>query len=153
MTWASGYFDRVKKKFKKEFKEEYFLSDPDFFYKKHYTDNKEMVFADIRLSKKNFVQSPIYYEGYKKLGIQKLLPGNGTIKLKQKDSLEISLDTHRIITSVYFKFDHRKGYFKPTMSIENHNYIFRYRFDKPIKDAVTIYINGEGIITYNVIVK
>ncbi|MBC7487175.1 MAG: hypothetical protein H7282_10535 [Cytophagaceae bacterium] len=153
LTWASGYYDRVKKKYTKKFNECYFLADPNFFYKKHYTANKEMVFANIKLNRKAFVHLPIYYNAYEALLIKDLYPIKGDIKLKLKDSLEISFDTPRVISSVHLKFKRKKTYFEPTLCIEDHKYVFRYKFDKVTKDFMTIYINGEATVAYTIWVK
>jgi len=152
-TWAWGYKDSKTKKFKKQYDDTYFLTDPDYFYKNHMPENKKDFLTENTIRKKEFIKSPVYYSGLLLNGIKDIDPSKGEIKLRLKDSLEIRIQSVEAIDRFSIQFKQSRSSYKPIVSRMDGYYYLRQKFERPGTFYMTIFANHSAVATYKLIIK
>lgn len=71
-TWASGYYNKKTKKYTRRYDDSYFISNPDFFARTHYPEEKKWQLLDKKMTKRKFLHSPVIWSGYDSLGITRI---------------------------------------------------------------------------------
>jgi transglutaminase/protease-like cytokinesis protein 3 len=153
VTWASGKYDYQTNKFFKAYDNTYFLADPDYFYKDHFPENRTLFLSHKKTRKSTFINSPIYYSGFKNYNIKTISPSNGEITLKLSDPLKIIVASDNNIPNFYFGLNTEKYLFTPTLLINDNNYILKYKFSRPSNSIFTLYINNEAVVSYKIKIK
>lgn len=144
ITWASGYYNRKKRKIVKLFNEVYFLPDPNFFILKHFPKDKKWLLTDTLFNKRSFKKAPIYYYPYYLNGINIL----NSIKGKVKNKLIIEFTSETVIDKVSIGFDNQKYSKKLNLIKDGDEYLVKYKFNENDHGEFTIFMNGKEILSF-----
>ena len=77
VTWASGYVNNGK--YKKKFREGYFLVEPDAMIKSHLPKEEKFQFLSTPISKEKFSEIPVIHYGYHKFKVIEHIPQQAVI--------------------------------------------------------------------------
>lgn len=156
VSWASGYGTCNQGGFKKEWKEAYFLTDPQEFIKNHFPQNPKWQLLARPFTKQEFNQQPHYWYPYFSQGIKGLSPKKGPIKIRKKESLTFEfIGKNRKDYTFQIGFEEkRKGkkmivpqkQIKSSMRGTKHQ--LKYHFDQRGNYKVYIIINSQITATY-----
>ena len=95
LTWASGYGSGNS--FKREFNPKYFNPKPEDFIRDHFPDHSKWQLLEKPISKKEYINSPIYDQEFKNLSLKSAVVKNSKV--------EISFNSNADFTSaVLFKW-------------------------------------------------
>jgi|GEM_PF-4423169 hypothetical protein len=79
-TWAAGTIDLNKGRYKKQYREGFFLSDPKYFVLSHFPDDPSLQLLKKPLSKDTFTDSPLGHHALSSGDIYDYFPLNGLLK-------------------------------------------------------------------------
>ncbi|NDI98802.1 hypothetical protein GWA97_06910 [Flavobacterium sp. LaA7.5] len=146
-TWGAGSVIGNTKKFEFDFSEGYFFSDPKDFFLKHYPDDEKWLL--LKATKEEFAALPLYYRNYLKEGYEVVTPttgilttGEGAIAFKMKnvkptEKIAYVLSNNNTFTIIQPVFN-------------NDIAEFEIPLDKRSAGFLTIYINGESVVSYKI---
>ena len=156
VSWASGYGTCNQGGFKKEWKEAYFLTNPQKFIKNHFPDNPKWQLLSRPFTQKEFNQQPHYWYPYFGLGIQDLSPKKGPIKIRRKESLTFEfIGNNRKEHTFQIGFEEKRKGKKMIVpqsqiksSIRGTKHQLKYNFDRQGNYKVYIIIDSQITATY-----
>lgn len=150
VTWASGYCDDSVKKFTKKYDESYFLTPPNKFVLKHYPDDIKKILFPNPPSETQFFSYPLVKSGFFKNEIISFSPMNGIIegKIGNKIIFELRTPETESTLSIGTKKGSNEIKIKKQEKVINYEYIVTSDKD----DVLTIYLNGEAVLEYRIIV-
>lgn len=153
VTWAWGYHETKTKKFIKEYNNNYFLTDPDFFYKKHLPKDKKLFLTEKTIKKSDFIKSPIVYNGLINNNIKSIFPSKGEIKIRLKDTLQIKIQTENVINDFTIELKNDRYGYQPNVSKQGDIYVLKQKFEKRGEFTLTIFANHKAVATYRLKIK
>jgi len=153
VTWASGYLDSKTRKFVKNYNNSYFLTDPDFFYLKHFPKDKSLFLTENKVKMRNFKRSPIFHDGIIDDNIIEILPKRGIIKIRLKSPLTLKIKSNDHLSSFGISLNNNKKVYIPDVLFINDYYLVQQKFEKPGVYSMTIFANGHAIATYKLKIK
>lgn len=151
-TWASGYYDKKLKKYTEHYNEVYYISNPEFFGRTHFPEEKKWQLQDKKISKRKFLHGPVVWSGYDSLGITGIsgrakrltlvaLPVHIRYrqhKAEEKTAIGLAVDPERKYAGTMYS-KHSGG--------ETRVRVFMY---KRGKNDVTLFVNHKAVATYRV---
>lgn len=152
-TWAWGYKNSKTRKFIKEFDNYYYLTEQKYFYKTHFPEEKKFFLTEKTIKRKDFIKSPIYYDGIIANEIKSISPKKGEIKIRLKDSFEIKIQTDKNIENFSLQLKNSKKYFVPLISQRDGCYLLKQKFERSGSYILTIFANERALVTYNLTIK
>jgi len=150
VTWAAGYLK--KRKFHKEFKECYFLADPQFFYKKHFPESGDFIGLEEPIKLKAFSKAPIYYEASHYL--KDISEKKGILKYKAGKKYSIEIET--TVDNPHFSASigsQKEGFYSEISSEGNKHTITFVVHEARKNDELTIYLNSYAMVKYKLILR
>lgn len=99
-TWGAGYTNPEVTRFKKFYRDEYFMMPPEDMVKDHFPDDDRWQLLRDPISKRAFADQPIYHINYWALGIQNMSPTEGKINpynVQFRFNSNQDLDTKRLV--------------------------------------------------------
>jgi transglutaminase/protease-like cytokinesis protein 3 len=148
VTWASSYFEIDKRKHIKSYNELFYLTPPDIFIANHYPKDKNWQLIDQPISKKEFTKSPIYYTGFFENQLSDITPNKVHIKIKLKDTLEISFKSDSEIKNAIIELGNEQFVYTPRVFIKEGAYHIKQKFDKPGHFEFTLFLNDKAVALY-----
>lgn len=141
VTWATSKFNTDDREFIKEFDENYFISDPNFFLLKHYPEDKDWILTDTSFTKRDFKKGAVFYSNYLDFDFQDLKIPKGLVRRK----IKVEFTTPVEITRASIGFKRSRDYIPIEVKNENGLSIIEYEFEKGDFGAFTIFLNGKAI--------
>jgi hypothetical protein len=159
VTWATSYFDVLRRRMVKYFDTSYFLPSPEEFIKQHYPKEQKWQLMDTVAKKKWFRKTYVWYNTLHSSGISIVSPLKGRLSQNpQKDfTMVFRLDNSnpRIdsIKDINFMMDNniRQSYFFKTISIDSSGLVIvKWKFPKYLKGEheITVFYNETEIAGY-----
>jgi hypothetical protein len=158
VTWASGYFNEVVERYRKEFSEAYFLTDPSLFIANHYPSDARWTLLKNPASPLEFSQSVFKGDGFIKNWINQYSPQSRNVRIKKTDSFELRFTSNaKVIDSAARVEIHKpsdKKYYKLIRTDLAQNklgeYVLTIKFQESGTYNVYIYINDDVTFVYEV---
>jgi hypothetical protein len=91
VTWGSGYFDKKRRKYYKDFDTAYFLPTPDFFAMQHLPMDRTKTLIPKRIGKSKFLKTSVLYEGAAEYGVNPINHRKGCFGHASKKELTLKL--------------------------------------------------------------
>ena len=149
-TWAAGHVTNGK--FKRKFREGYFLVKPEDMIKSHLPKEEKFQYLDAPITKEAFSEIPVIHYGYHKLRVQKHIPQQAIIPVTSGTvKFEIQIENDDLL----------KGFFTLTGSkikpLEfekvGEDYVFEINVSKKKNRKITIVAQGtdgefDEVLTY-----
>jgi hypothetical protein len=143
-TWAAGSVDPKRRKFTREFKEHWYLSDPDFFIHTHYPEDERWLLNSKTLKKKQFKKAGILrIDGYT-MGMKP----TGKPKGKYGNKFKMSFTTDSDIEWAMIKFLNQKEPQGVLLIRNGAEYELRQEFEKNWKGAFYLYLDGKPVMSF-----
>ena len=138
-TWAAGAYEMQKKKWYKEFKNEYFLGNPDFFHRTHFPDDP----------RDKLTINPV--------SLSNIIPKNSILKTRYRFGNEFSFNTDQEIHIIQIQITYANSSLIHLYEVEfekdNNQYSFMWPFEYYGNFFATILLNNKESIVYNVIIE
>ncbi|GAB2822287.1 transglutaminase domain-containing protein [Ferruginibacter profundus] len=152
--WGAGYTDAEFKTFTRAFNPDYFFADLTIFNWQHYPDNMAWQLGPGPKNKKDFFGMPVIKSAAYELGLKKMNPNDGAVKVKVNKPLAFSyqLNSNATITKVALVFgEGKKKKIKEVPFSFNGNMLgFTYKFEEEDSFPVTVLVNGKELAAYMV---
>ena len=156
-AWGSGYPDAEMKVFTKSYTDAYFFTDKATFNLQHYPDNEAWKLGNAPKNKRDFYALPLVKVAAQDLGLKKLSPNDGILKVKAGKSITFNytLNSNETIGKVALAVGERK---KLKVKDMNYSYSgstlsFTYKFEEDGAYPVMIMIDGKEFVGYAVEVE
>ena len=150
VTWASGYVNNGK--FKKEFKEGYFLVEPEHLIKSHFPEEAKFQYLEVPITKKAFSKIPVIQYGYYKFKVQDHIPQQAKVPPFSGDGVfKIQLEKDDLVKGFFLETGSK---LKPLVSQKDGDYhIFKINLIKNKNKRITILAEStdgelEELLTY-----
>ncbi|AXG74751.1 hypothetical protein DVK85_11125 [Flavobacterium arcticum] len=147
VTWGAGSVIGSTKKFEFDFNDSYFFSSPKEFFLKHYPEDEKWLL--LKATKEEFAALPLYYRNYFREGYEVVAPTKGILTTGQG-----------VISFImkHLKVTDRIGYvlakdnsFNEIKPVFNNDIAkFQIPLDRNSVGVLTIYVNGESIVSYRI---
>lgn len=150
---ASGFLDKKKTVFTKQFTSEYFFADKKLFNLDHYPDNSAWQLGGEQKSMKEFYALPVIGNTAYSYGLQKPMPTSGYIKTKTNTAVNFSFnyDASKPITSITLVMGMGSKELKPepmNFTDNGGSVRFSYTFKKADTFPVKIIVDGRTLLEY-----
>ncbi|HQW84050.1 MAG TPA: transglutaminase domain-containing protein [Ferruginibacter sp.] len=154
-AFGSGYTDVEMKTFTKSFTDAYFFTDKETFNLQHYPDNTAWKLGPSPKSKKDFFNLPVVKPEAVELGLKKISPEEGFLKVKANRPIKFTFtlgNDDAKITKVEVGTGSRKRYNTKEIafSFTNGQLNFTYIFEEEDSFPLTILVNGKQFVLYQV---
>jgi hypothetical protein len=151
VTWGEGYFDQSKGKLTKDFTPIYFDMAPKYFFAKHFPDSG--TFLGEKLSKDDFLNSPLIYNNTIEGDHEIIEPKSGLIEVKNGE--KVTFRVKNISKTDQFFYVNKKN---QAVKVENPKekrggLEFEVTFDKNIGQFITFYLGESSLVSFKVIQK
>lgn len=154
---GSGYADAELKTFTKYYTPAYFFTDKETFNLQHFPDNEAWKLGSGPKSKKDFFEMPIVKVAAVEMGIKKMSPNDGILKVKANKPVKFSftIKSTEEIGKVELATGEKKKYKVEEIQYSNSasSLSFTYKFQDENAYPVTVLVNGKEFITYYVEVE
>ncbi|MFT3793155.1 transglutaminase domain-containing protein [Flavobacterium sp.] len=146
VTWASGSVDLQTGKFKSEFNDGYFFTEPEVFFLNHFPQDKRLLM--IQKSEQQFAELPLFYGAYIKAGYEIATPEKGIISASTAPILFQVIDFPGGDLSYDFSSE---GIFHEIQSIQKGNATeFSIPMTSRSRGFLTVYVNQQAVVTYKI---
>jgi len=152
VTWATSSYDKMKRKFHKEFDTSYFLPTPGFFIEQHFPKDKKWQMLDTLVKKSWFIKSRVWYEDADKVGVKIINPTKGRINqnIKKDFTLILQVNRFKLGTNIDFIIDNNFKQTQESETVSNTDkgsVTIKCRFPKGLKGEhdVNVYFDGQAI--------
>lgn len=93
-TWASGYYDDDFKKYRKDFNDDYFLTDPSLFVATHFPADTTWVLQAQNPTRQQFLDAPIKTSGFINYQINAYAPVKGIVRTKKGSAVTFAFTSN-----------------------------------------------------------
>jgi transglutaminase/protease-like cytokinesis protein 3 len=156
-AWGSGYPDAEMKVFTRSFTDAYFFTDKATFNLQHYPDNEAWKLGSAPKNKKDFYALPLVKVAAQELGLKRITPNDGILKVKTGKSVNFNftIDGGENISKVALAVGEKK---KLKLKDMNYSYSggslsFTYKFEEDGAYPVMIMVDGKEFVGYAVEVE
>ena len=150
VTWASGHLS--KGRFKKYFREGYFLVEPEHMIKSHLPKEERFQYLDTPISKEAFSEIPVIHYGYHKFKVKEHLPEQATIPTTSGNvTFKLQIENDKLLKGLFILTGTK---LKPLMSEKVGDYhMFEINVTKKKNRKLTIVAQGtdgafDEVLTY-----
>ncbi|MCG8579927.1 MAG: hypothetical protein MI866_08425 [Bacteroidales bacterium] len=144
VTWGAGYVE--SKKFFKRYTEDYFCSNPEMFFLKHYPKDTRWLFT--KKTKEDFANLPLYYSSYYKSEIKFNSSHSGVIESVENDLVHFKVDANGELPYLTYAFNNDKYSKKPDIEYNADEILFSIPLENRKKGYLTLYYRHKAIVTY-----
>ncbi|NOT94630.1 transglutaminase domain-containing protein [Ferruginibacter sp.] len=152
--WGSGYTDAEFKTFTKAFNPDYFFADLTIFNLQHYPNNTAWQLGPGPKNKKDFFNLPVIKSAAYELGLKKIAPYEGAVKVKVKTPLAFGYQFGDRATVTKVTLVIGEGKRKITKDVpftfDKNILSFFYKFMEEDNLSVTVLVNGKELAEYAV---
>jgi len=150
---GSGYTDEAFKSFTKAFNPDYFFADLTIFNWEHYPDNTAWYLGPHVKGKNDFFDMPVVKPAAYSLGLKKITPDNGRLKIKVNKpvnfSYQVSLDAEVSKVAIVMGEGKKKKTKDIDFVLNGRTLSFNYKFEEEDNFPLTILVNGKEFMQYN----
>lgn len=156
-TWASGYVNERVDRYRKKFKEDYFLADPFYFASNHYPKKDQWVLLYEKPSLKEFLNAPIKLEGFIKKKLNRLHPEKGNLRVKLNSSVDFLFTSNaqkkiENVSGEIWGHNFFSDFTYPLMVNKTGELSFSHKFEKKGHFKLWIYLDEIPTFIYEVTV-
>ncbi len=147
VTWSAGTVDDKTQLFTRNFNDNYFFTDPDFFFLKHFPKKQKWLLTD--KTKEDFKKLPLFSSKIRQFNYQTdnlnegiLYAENQVVELKFNNQLQDSM--------ISYKFDKEENAYYASLEKEDDYIRIRIDYKKRSSDYLNLFIDGKYYATYKV---
>ena len=147
VTWGAGSVIGNTRKFEFDFNDGYFFSDPGEFFLKHYPQDEKWLL--LNATKEEFAALPLYYRNYLKEGYEVITPATGILKVNQ-GTVPFRMKHLKPVDKIAYVLTKDNSFHEIKPVFNNDIAEFQIPLDRNSVGVLTIYVNGESIVSYRV---
>jgi len=145
VTWGAGYLDGQTMKFKKEYTDVFFFTEPEQFFFNHFPDDKKWLLTN--KDGKDFAQQPLYFRTYLDANVTIVNPNKGIIKAKKGSTIEFVLKATKNNNVGYIFSNEKTAYaIEPVIKGDYHY----YNITVGSGSYLTIFLNQSALVSYKI---
>lgn len=144
ITWSSGEYDLKRRKFKRNFSEDFYLADPNFFILNHYPQNLRWALTANIPTKRQFRKSPIYFPDYDVMKISTPKPMNG----KRRRRLKFELQSEHPIEWAALRYDKKDHIEGIVLTRQGNTYYANHKLNKALFGAFYLHLDGQPVLGF-----
>lgn len=148
-TWSTGNEARTPTKF--DFTDSYFCIAPEKLILTHFPEDSKWQLLKEKKSKKEFFNSPVFYEKYLRSKAELDPTMKGILRTKLKDSILLRFKYIDTTQDYYYAFGKDKYSTELTPQKDGDDFIFKIPFNGTKKDYLGIYVDAEAILRFRVL--
>ncbi len=161
VTWAAGYGSCNGGGFEKEWKEAYFLADPQHFAKNHFPQNPKWQLLQNPVKLDTYSQAPHHWYAYFDLGMQNLAPQTGVLNVRKNQPVVFSFTVYKnqqypFTIGLEEKRDGKTGVVPQQnvpVTFNDGKYELSYRFEKKGEYYAHLIVDEQIVASYKMVVK
>ncbi len=146
-TWGAGVVDTNQQRFKPEFNDAYFFTDPKKFFLNHYPDNQKWLLTS--KSPEDFAALPLYFPAYLKSNYE-LSAVLGHILFPKNTAVKFNIKNLKAGDELFY-ITSRDNIIKKLVVDAENNFIIP-PIDK-ISGYLTFFVNQNPLVTYKIMKK
>lgn len=153
---GSGYTDAEMKTFTPAYTDAYFFTDKETFNLQHFPDNTAWKLGPGPKSKKGFFNLPVFKQAAIEMGVKKISPDEGYLKVKANKSVDFTITLNNnndvVISKVEIGTGVRKKYKTKAVEFTYTKGLlsFSYTFEEEDSYPISILVNGKQFALYQV---
>lgn len=150
-TWGAGNVNSKTKEFKREYREEYFCTKPEYFFLKHFPKDPKWLL--LKKSKKDFANLPLYYSSFFISEIEFISPNKGIIEKAKKSIVHFKIKVNGKTPHLTYAFNNDKHSKAVDVTSNNGEITFSIPIDNRRRGYLTIYHRNRAIVMYKLNLK
>lgn len=151
VTWGQGYYDSSKGRMVNDFNPVYFDTDPDYFFAKHFPDSGS--YLGNRLSREDFLSGPLIYNTTIEKDYKIKTPDSGIIETKNGSKIVVEIKNVSKSNQVFY-LNKKNQLVKVQNPKEKRGGLeFQIGIDNNIGDYITVFVDGNSIVSFKIISK
>ncbi len=147
-TWAAGYTNGDK--WVQRFDDFFFFTDPNKFALTHYPSQKEWLFTNKSITKKQFFESPIYDNSFFSNDLKLLSPLQGELFVKPNENIVFTMGVIPKDITLYYVFKGDKFSEKLEPTCTNEKCTFKIPFIQNRNTELILFAYKRTILQYKV---
>jgi hypothetical protein len=155
VTWATSKYNVVTHKFEKQFDEHYFITHPETFLMDHFPEDKKWQLVSKPISKKSFINSPIYYADFFHLECSEFSIKNGKFSIKSDKAILLSFKSKKEINEAGLMLNYDNTLLVAPIKFDTKTGLYSMEFylEKPGNYDITLFLNKLATSEFIVKVK
>jgi len=150
-TWGAGYTNGNKWMQRQD--NFFFLTDPNKFALTHYPSEREWLFTNKSITKKQFYESPIYDKSFFRNNLKLISPLKGELYVKPNENIVFTMETIPKNVTLYYIFKGDKYSEKIEPTCMNGKCTFEIPFVKNRNSELILFANERTALHYKIILK
>ncbi|MDQ8011934.1 MAG: transglutaminase domain-containing protein [Flavobacterium nitrogenifigens] len=151
VTWGQGYYDSSKGRMVNDFNPAYFDTDPDYFFAKHFPDSGS--YLGNRLSKEDFLNGPLIYNTTIEKDYKIKSPDSGIIEARNGDKITVEIKNLSKSNQVFYLNKYNKAVKVQNPKEKRGGLEFQIGIDNNIGDYITVFVDGNSVVSFKVVSK
>jgi transglutaminase/protease-like cytokinesis protein 3 len=150
VTWATSKYNTTTNKFERKFDEHYFITPPDIFILDHFPEEKKWQLLNKYISKRDFINAPLYYADYYHFGCNNLSLKKGKFRQSIKKPVEFFLSSETKITEagILINYDQTLTQLPVNYDASKNLYSFSFYMEKPGNYDITLFLNNMATLEF-----
>lgn len=134
-----------------DFNPVYFDTDPDYFFAKHFPDSGS--FLGERLNKEDFLNGPLIYTTTIEKDYKIKSPDSGIIEAKNGDKITVEIKNLSKSNQVFYLNKRNQPVKVQNPKEKRGGLEFQISVDANIGDYVTVFVDGNSIVSFKIVSK
>lgn len=151
VTWGQGYYDSSKGRMVNDFNPAYFDTDPDYFFAKHFPDSGS--YLGNRLSKEDFLNGPLIYNTTIEKDYKIKSPDSGIIEARNGDKIIVEIKNLSKSNQVFYLNKKNQPVKVQNPKEKRGGLEFQIGIDKNIGDYITVFVDGNSVVSFKIVSK
>lgn len=151
VTWGQGYYDSSKGRMVNDFNPVYFDTDPDYFFAKHFPDSGS--YLGNKLSKEDFLNGPLIYNTTIEKDYKIKTPDSGIIEAKNGSKIVVGIKNVSKSNQVFYLNKKNQPVKVQNPKEKRGGLEFQIGIDNNIGDYITVFVDGNSIVSFKIISK
>ncbi|WP_281631980.1 transglutaminase domain-containing protein [Flavobacterium luteolum] len=151
VTWGQGYYDSSKGRMVNDFNPAYFDTDPDYFFAKHFPDSG--TFLGNRLSKDDFLNGPLIYNTTVEKDYKIKSPDSGIIEARNGDKITVEIKNLSKSNQVFYLNKRNQPVKVQNPKEKRGGLEFQIGIDNNIGDYITVFVDGNSVVSFKITSK
>ncbi|MXO05600.1 transglutaminase domain-containing protein [Flavobacterium sp. HBTb2-11-1] len=151
VTWGQGYYDSSKGRMVNDFNPAYFDTDPDYFFAKHFPDSGS--YLGNRLSKEDFLNGPLIYNTTIEKDYKIKSPDSGIIEARNGERITVEIKNLSKSNQVFYLNKRNQAVKVQNPKEKRGSLEFQIPIDRNIGDYITVFADGNSVVSFKVVSK
>ncbi|WP_299604471.1 transglutaminase-like domain-containing protein [uncultured Aquimarina sp.] len=150
-TWGStGYYNIQTQEFIEETNYDYFGMPAELFIKGHYPDFYENSLLPKTISKKEFLDAPLFYQHEKAKDFSLISPSTGILDVNTSQIVKFEITYNEAVNSIIYTINNRQFNYQGDIKPENGVIQFEVTISEPNPKELIVFINQIPMVGFKI---